>query len=97
MTVKLSADVIVVGAGTAGSYFSWQLGKAGYKVLILESHLLENLGKHIEFFHMDKVRFDEFGIPHPTPKELLHLENIGFNWSPDRKIRQTVNYSRFLS
>ncbi len=96
MTTKLSADVIVVGAGTAGSYFSWQLGKAGYKVLLLESHLLENLGKHIEIFHMDKVRFDEFGIPHPTPEELLHVEEVGYNWSPDLKIKQPVRYTIYV-
>ncbi len=96
MPTNLSADVIVVGAGTAGAYFSWQLGQAGYKVLMLEAHRLENLGKHIEIFHMDKVRFDEFGIPHPTPEELLHVEEVGYNWSPDRKIKQEVRYSIYV-
>lgn len=96
MTEKLAADVIVVGAGTAGAYFAWQLGKAGYKVLILEAHRLENLGKHIEIFHMDQVRFDEFGIPHPTPEELLHVEQVGYNWSPDLKIKQPVHYPIYV-
>jgi flavin-dependent dehydrogenase len=96
MTEQLTADVIVVGAGTAGSYFSWQLGKAGYKVLMLESHRLEDLGKHIEVFHMDKVRFDEFGIPHPSPEELLHVEEVGYNWSPDLKIKQPVRYTIYV-
>ena len=96
MTKKFSADVIVVGAGTAGSYFSWQMVKAGYKVLTLEAHKLENLGKHIEIFHMDKVRFDEFDIPHPTPGELLHVEEVGYNWSPDRTIKQPVHYTIYV-
>ena len=57
MTTQFSADIIVVGAGTASCYFAWQLGKAGYKVLVLEEKKLTDLGKQIEIFHMDKVRF----------------------------------------
>ena len=96
MSKKLEADVIVVGAGTAGCYFAWQLGKAGYKVLMLEARKLNNLGKHIEIFHMDKIRFDEFGIPHPTKEELIHVEEVGYNWSPDLKVRQSVRYTIYV-
>lgn len=92
----LEADVVVVGAGTAGCYFAWQVGKAGYKVLILETRKLVDLGKHIEIFHMDQVRFDEFGIPHPTQEELIHLETVGYNWSPDLKIKQPVRYPIYV-
>jgi len=93
---QFEADVIVVGAGTAGCYFAWQMGKAGYKVLILEAKKLTNLGRHIEIFHMDKIRFDEFGIPHPTADELIHLEETGYNWSPDLKVRQPVRYPIYV-
>ncbi|MFL7871208.1 MAG: NAD(P)/FAD-dependent oxidoreductase [Anaerolineales bacterium] len=96
MMAQYEADVIVVGAGTAGCYFSWQLGLAGYKVLILEAKTLTNLGKHIEIFHMDKIRFDEFGIPHPTGDELIHTEEIGYNWSPDLKVKQPVRYTIYV-
>jgi len=96
MTNLLSSDIIVVGAGTAGSYFAWQMGKAGYRVLMLEAKKLDSLGKHIEIFHMDKLRFDEFGIPHPTPEELIHTEEVGYNWSPDLKVRQPVRYTIYV-
>ena len=96
MKKVMNADVIVVGAGTAGSYFAWQVGKAGYKVLILEEKKLENLGKHIEIFHMDQIRFDEFGIPHPTQEELIHTEEVGYSWSPDLKIKQPVRYTVYV-
>jgi flavin-dependent dehydrogenase len=96
MSNKFGADVIVVGAGTAGCYFAWQLGKAGYKLLFLEAKKLESLGKHIEIFHMDKIRFDEFGIPHPTKEELIHVEEVGYNWSPDLKVKQPVNYTIYV-
>jgi digeranylgeranylglycerophospholipid reductase len=93
---KFTSDVIVVGAGTAGCYFAWQMGKAGYKVLILEANKLTDLGKQIEIFHMDKIRFDEFGIPHPTKQELLHTEEVGYTWSPDLKIKQPVRYTFYV-
>ena len=53
MSNKLEADVVVVGAGTAGCYFAWQLGKAGYKVLILEARKLDNTS----WFSADKIVF----------------------------------------
>ncbi len=96
MAKSLAADVIVIGAGTAGSYFAWLVGKAGYKVLVLEARKLDDLGKQIEIFHMDQIRFDEFGIPHPTREELIHLEEVYYNWSPDLKIKQPVRYPIYV-
>lgn len=96
MTTQFTADIIVVGAGTAGCYFAWQLGKAGYKVLILEAKKLTDLGKQIEIFHMDKVRFDEFDIPHPVRPELIHTEEFGYTWSPDLKVKQSVHYAFYV-
>lgn len=96
MSNQLQADVLVIGAGTAGCYFAWQLGKVGYKVHILECKTLTNLGKNIEIFHMDKIRFDEFGIPHPTNDELIHEEPGGYNWSPDLKTMHHVHYPFYV-
>jgi digeranylgeranylglycerophospholipid reductase len=96
MEKAYSADVIVVGAGTAGCYAAWQLGKAGYRAIVLEAGTLTALGAHIEIFHMDRIRFDEFGIPHPLSPELIHTEEIGYTWSPDLKIKQPVRYTFYV-
>jgi flavin-dependent dehydrogenase len=96
MVRKYSSDVIVIGAGTAGCYFADRMGKAGCRVLILEARKLTDLGRHIELFHMDKIRFDEFGIPHPAKPELIHTEDVGYTWSPDLKIKQPVNYTFYV-
>jgi flavin-dependent dehydrogenase len=32
MASVFQADVVVVGAGTSGSYFAWRFGQAGYHV-----------------------------------------------------------------
>src|SRR4030065_2915962 len=82
---SFEADAIVVGAGSAGSYFAWRLSRAGYRVLILEARRLSDLGKHIEIFHMDQVRFDESEIPHPGPPELIHTQEGSRTWSPALK------------
>lgn len=88
--------MIVVGGGSAGCYFAWQMAKNGFEVLVLESKKFTDLGKQIEIFHMDKVRFDQFDIPHPEGKELLHTEEVGYTWSPDLKIKQPVNYTFYV-
>jgi flavin-dependent dehydrogenase len=97
MAVKhFEADIIVAGAGTAGCYFAWRMGQAGFKTLVLEAKTLTSLGEHIEIFHMDKIRFDEFNIPHPTPEELIHTEDTNYTWSPDMKVKQTINYTFYV-
>ncbi|MFN2165499.1 MAG: FAD-dependent oxidoreductase, partial [Anaerolineae bacterium] len=71
------ADVIVVGAGTSGSYFAWRLAQAGVQVLVLEKQRLVDLGQEIDIFHMDEVRFDQFGLEHPAGDELLDYHPTG--------------------
>ena len=93
MTESLHADVIVVGAGTSGCYFAWRMCQAGYRVVVLERQRLEDLGRSIGIFHMDEVRFDEFGLPHPTEPELVGHYATGLAWSPDRQVQNEVRYA----
>lgn len=90
MQMKHVADVLVVGGGTAGSYFAWKMAERGYSVIVLEKRMLEELGTGIEIFHMEKIRFEEFDIPHPTPPELIHTEDIGYTYSPDLQVKVPV-------
>ncbi len=81
----LRADVIIVGAGTSGTYLAWRLAEAGFKCLVLEKELLEELGTRIGPFHMEEEAFERFGIPLPEGDELLHrLETITM-WPPSQK------------
>jgi digeranylgeranylglycerophospholipid reductase len=96
MDEQHGTDVIVVGAGTAGSYLAWRMAEAGRKVLVLDSADLSELGSRIEIFHIDKIRFDEFRIPHPAGEELIHTEDVGYTWSPDLKIGQPVAYTFYV-
>ncbi len=90
------SDVIVVGAGTAGTYFAWQAAKEGVKVILLEARTLDVMGKNIEIIHMDQSAFAEFGVPEPQPPELVHLEKVGVMWAPDRTITDVVEHSFYV-
>ena len=93
MAELLSTDVVVVGAGSSGCYFAWRLGQAGYRVIVLEKQPLEQIGQKIDIFHMDEVRFDEFGLPHPAGEELVGHYATGLAWSPDLEVQNEVRYA----
>ena len=90
------SDVVVVGAGTAGTYFAWQAAREGVRVLLLEARALDMLGTNIEVIHMDQKAFAEFGVPEPQPPELIHLETTGVMWAPDRNITDIVEHPFYV-
>ncbi len=90
MTTQYTADIIVVGAGTAGSTFAWRMAERGYQVLVLEKQPLSELGKAIEIIHMEQCRYDEFDIPHPQPPELIHTETVNYSYSPDLEVKVPI-------
>ncbi len=98
MTHKLQADVIIVGAGTSGCYFAWRLGQAGFRTIVLDKRRLEELGQHLDIFHMDEVRFAEFDVPLPTEEngELLGHYATGLAWSPDLQVSNEVEYAFYV-
>ncbi len=56
-------DVIIVGAGTAGTYFSYLLGKRGLKVLVIDKDSEKNLAKRLDIFHFTTQSFACFNLP----------------------------------
>lgn len=60
-----TADVIVVGAGMAGSVMAYQLGLAGLKVLVLESGPATppNRSEYLERFYTDVLKLPESPYP----------------------------------
>lgn len=96
MTQKKQVDVLVVGAGTSGSYLAWRLGQRGVRVLVLEKKPLQDLGHDLDIFHMDAVRFDQFGVPYPTGDELIGHYATGLAWSPDLQVANRVDYAFYV-
>jgi digeranylgeranylglycerophospholipid reductase len=98
VTHQLQTDVVIVGAGTSGCYFAWRLGQAGFRTIVLEKRRLEELGQHLDIFHMDEVRFKEFNVPLPTQEdgELLGHYPAGLAWSPDLQVSNEVEYAFYV-
>jgi len=59
---RVTYDVIIVGACTAGTYFSWLLGKAGLKVLVIDRDSEENLAKRLDIIHFTRESYEQFGL-----------------------------------
>ena len=55
-------DVVIVGACTAGTYFSSLLAKGGLKVLVIDKDSQENLCKRLDIFHFTRDSYKEFDI-----------------------------------
>ena len=96
MSKQYNADVAIVGAGPVGSYLAWKLADIGLKIVVVDAQPLDQIGQSIEIFHMDVIRFDEFGIPHPQGKELLHREDSFRQWFPDLSSFYTVDYPFYV-
>ena len=87
-------DVLVVGAGTAGSYFGWQMARRGHSVVIVERSERRSVGQRLDVFHVDSVKFTEFGIPPPeedSPEFCVILEK-GISYSPEGRYPKAVRY-----
>ncbi|MHA1448938.1 MAG: NAD(P)/FAD-dependent oxidoreductase [Candidatus Hodarchaeales archaeon] len=87
------SDIVIVGAGTAGSYFAWQMAQKGYKTTVIEKRKLGTLGEHIDIFHVDSIRFEQFGIPLPEGEELIAHHEDGLAWPPDGDSAEYVDYA----
>lgn len=96
MIRQLQADAVVVGGGTSGCYFAWRLGQAGIRTIVLEKRHLLDVGQEIDIFHMDEVRFGEFGLPLPAGDELIGYYPVGLAWSPDLQVRNEVRYPFYV-
>jgi len=56
-------DILIVGAGTAGTYLGWLLVKKGFSVVIIEKDKREEVGKRLDVIHFESDRVEKAGIP----------------------------------
>jgi len=90
--METTYDIVVVGAGPAGLYFSWKMAEKGFSVVVIEKR--KDIGHHIDGFHFDSNKFEKFGIPEPdkNSQEFVTLKLHGNNRSPFGNYPKDVKY-----
>ncbi len=96
MNPEMKKDVVIVGAGSAGAFLGWQLGQMGHQVCLVEKQKEGEPGSHIGIFHVDEIRFAQFGIPLPEGDELIGYYPEGLAWPPDGDDPKSVNYAFYV-
>ena len=72
-------DVLVVGASTTGCWFAYQMAKNGFKVLVIEKQLPENVSREYDVFHMGENDMKLFDLE--IPEEGNPLREFRFSHS----------------
>lgn len=58
----MTYDVVIVGACTAGTFFSSLLGKEGLKVLVIDADSEQELCKRLDIIHFTRDSYSQFGV-----------------------------------
>lgn len=85
------ADVVIVGAGLAGSLIAYQLGLAGVQVLVLESgpEIPPNRNQYLERFYTATLKTPE--SPYPPVSTLSPARNPAEQNAPRATIADLIN------
>ena len=91
-------DVVIVGACTAGTYFSSLLAKEGLNVLVIDKDKEENLSKRLDIFHFTRDSYKDFNIEESKPgdEEFVRYFDVCYsksalnNYLKTNKIRVSV-------
>jgi flavin-dependent dehydrogenase len=74
-------DVIIVGAGTAGTYFSHLLAKRGLQVLVIDKDNEENLSKRLDIFHFTRQSFKDYDLEESKAGDPEFVSNFSLVYS----------------
>ncbi|MFO7797915.1 MAG: FAD-dependent monooxygenase [Promethearchaeia archaeon] len=78
-------EVLIVGAGTAGTYLGWILAKEGHSVRIIEKDSRENVGKRLDVIHFESDRVKKASLPpfNPEDPDCLEIRDTSTIITPD--------------
>jgi len=85
-------DIVIVGAGTAGTYLGWLMAKKGFSVIIIEKDKREEVGKRLDVIHFETDRIKKAGIPQPKEgySELVGVFEEDTVNAPDFKTKKKI-------
>lgn len=87
-------DVIVVGAGTAGSFFAKRMAENDYKVLVVDKLSEKKLGSRLDIFHIDRDFFEKYNVPKPSKGDEDYVSEfeVGYAKSAFGNYPKSTNY-----
>jgi len=87
-----TSDILIVGAGTAGSYLGRLLSNKGHSVTILEKDARGTVGQRLEVIHFETDRLEKSGLPLPQEgtEELVGVWQEDTVVSPDYRTHTKV-------
>lgn len=93
--MKKSYDILVIGAGSAGSFFGKRMAEQGYSVLIVDKSPEELLGSRLDIFHIDKEFFSKYNVPEPRPgdPDYVSLFEYGYARSAFDRYEKRTDYA----
>lgn len=77
----LTYDVVIIGACTAGTYFSNLLAKENLKVLVIDKDKEENLCKRLDVFHFTRDSYKQFDIDESKEGDEEFIRNFDLCYS----------------
>lgn len=92
--MKEKYDILVIGAGSAGTYYAKRMAELGLSVLVVEKSKKEDLGKRLTVFHIDKELFKRFNVPEPKEgdEDYLTLFEYGYSRSAYDNYEKSTDY-----
>ncbi len=80
-------EILIVGAGTAGTYLGWLLAKKGFSVVIIEKDKREEVGKRLDVIHFESDRVEKAGIPpfQVGAPDCIEIRDVSTVVTPDFK------------
>jgi len=83
--VSENIDVLIIGAGTAGTYLGWILAKKGHSVTIIEKDKREEVAKRLDVIHFESDRVKKAGLPpfDPADPDCIEIRDTSTIITPD--------------
>jgi flavin-dependent dehydrogenase len=101
----IEAEIVIIGAGTAGTYLSWLLAKNGVDVHLIEKDQRNEVGKRLDVIHFESDRIKKAGLPPfiPGDPDCIEIRNESIIVPPDfsteirvRALQTIVRLTPFL-
>lgn len=77
----MNFDVVIVGACSAGTYFSSLLAREGLNVLVIDKDSEENLCKRLDIFHFTNDSFKEFDLEESKEGDEEYVHEFDLSYS----------------